>query len=156
MYQAADHEREAIGGEESEVDEARQRPGMPRSAQVAIILLGGSLAVGVVRILIGPLPVDPSLPRWFTPVVSGITVLVLGLLLSAIATGRRWAFNASIIIFALGLPASVSFGREQLNTGLGGFLVLAAQVLAQAIAFGLLFARPSREWFAACRKARAA
>lgn len=132
----------------------RQKPTMPVSVKVALSLLAGSLAIGVLRVIVSPLPGNPALPPWFGPVVLMTTMVVLGLLIIAMAFGRRWAFITFAIMFVLGLPSSLPLAIRQLETSTGNFLVLIAQTIAQGIAVGILVMQPAREWFAECRKAR--
>lgn len=124
---------------------------MPRPAKVALSLLVAVLVVGLVRMLLEHAPVDPALPTWFGPVVGSFTLLLVAFLVSAIATGRRWALVLSVVLFVVGLPASLSFLREY---GLGGLLVFVGQTLASGAAYVLLCTEASRQWFRAAREFR--
>jgi uncharacterized membrane protein len=124
---------------------------MPRSVKIALSLLVAALVVGLVRMLLEPAPVDPALPAWFGPVVGGLTFLLLALLVGAMATGRRWALVLSVVLFVVGLPASLSLLRDR---SLGGLLVSGGQTLAGGIAYVLLCTRASRQWFRAARELR--
>jgi hypothetical protein len=124
---------------------------MPRSVKVALSLLVAVLGVGLVRMLLEPTPVDPALPTWFGPVVGGLTLLFLAFLVGAIATGRRWALVLSVVLFVMGLPASLSFLKEG---SLAGLLVFGGQTLAGGAAYVLLFTKASRQWFREAREFR--
>ena len=101
--------------------------------------------------LLEPAAVDPALPPWFAPVVGGLTLLFLAFLVGAIATGRRWALVLSVILFVVGLPASLSFLKGQ---SLGGLLLFGGQTLAGGTAYVLFCTKPSRQWFRAARELR--
>jgi hypothetical protein len=133
-----------------------RRPDMPAPVKLAVALLAGMLAIGAVRSFLTPQPADPALPAWFGPVVVTSTTFVLGLLVLAIAFGRRWAVVTSVVLFVVGLPLSLPFAIHQFETSMGGFIVLIAQSVGQALAFSILFTRRARAWFAESRKARAA
>ena len=128
-----------------------QPPVMPRPAKLALSLLVAALVVGLVRMLLEPAPVDPALPTWFAPVVGGLTFLFLAFLVGAMATGRRWALFLSVVLFVVGLPASLSFLKE---SSLAGLLVFGGQTLAAGAAYVLLFTKAARQWFGAAREAR--
>jgi len=124
---------------------------MPRAAKLALSLLVAVLVVGLVRMLLEPAAVDPALPIWFGPVVGGLTFLFLAFLVGAMATGRRWALVLSVVLFIVGLPASLSLLKEH---GLGGLLVFGGQTLAGGAAYVLLCTKASRRWFRATREFR--
>jgi hypothetical protein len=130
---------------------AQGRPVMPWPAKLALSLLVAVLVVGLVRTLRQPAPVDPALPAWFGPVVGSLTFLFAAFLVGAIATGRRWALVLSVVLFVVGLPASLSFLKED---SLAGLLVFGGQTLAGGAAYGLLFTKASRRWFRAAREFR--
>lgn len=119
--------------------------------KLALSLLVAVLVVGFVRMLLEPAPIDPALPPWFGPVVGGLTLLFIAFLVGAIATGRRWALVLSVVLFVVGLPASLSFLKEH---GLGGLLVFVGQTLAGGAAYVLLCTKASRQWFRAAREFR--
>lgn len=124
---------------------------MPRPAKLALSLLVAVLGVGLVRMLLEPAPVDPALPTWFGPVVGSLTFLFLAFLVGAIATGRRWALVLSVVLFVVGLPASLAFLKAP---SLGGLLVFVGQTLASGAAYVLLCTEASRQWFRAAREFR--
>ena len=134
-----------------------QRPEMPGQVKLALVVLAGTVAIGVAATILNPPSADPRLPVWFAPIVLIMTTLVLGALFLAIALGRRWALVTSTILFILGLPVSLPFAIQRLETSPGGFIVFSAQTIGQAVAFGiLLFMRQAKGWFAESRKLRAA
>jgi len=124
---------------------------MPRSVKLALSLLVAVLVVGFVRMLLEPAPVDAALPPWFGPVVGGLTLLFLAFLVGAIATGRRWALVLSVVLFVVGLPAFLSFLKDD---RLAGLLVFGGQTLAGGAAYVLLFTKASRQWFREAREFR--
>jgi len=128
-----------------------QAPVMPLPGKVALGLLVAVVLGGLVRMLLEPAPVDPTLPIWFGPVVGGVTFLLLALLVYAIATGRRWALILSAALFVIGLPASFPFLQEQSPRAL---VVSGGQALASVVAYVLLFTKRSRQWFRAAREFR--
>ena len=126
-------------------------PNRPQPVKLALSLLVAGLVVGLVMMLLEPAPIDPALPTWFGPVVGGLTLLFLVFLVGVIATGRRWALVLSVVLFAVGLPASLSFLKEH---GLGGLLVFVGQILAGGAAYVLLCTKASGQWFRAARESR--
>jgi len=119
--------------------------------KLALSLLVAILVVGLVRMLLEPAPGDPALPAWFGPVVGSLTLVFVAFLVGAMATGRRWALVLSVVLFVVGLPASLSFLKEY---GRGGLLVFVGQTLASGAAYGLLCTKASRQWFGAAREFR--
>ena len=56
-----------------------------------------------------------------------------------------------MVLFVVGLPASLSFLKEH---GLGGLLGFGGQTLAGGTAYVLLCTKASRQWFRAAREFR--
>ena len=56
-----------------------------------------------------------------------------------------------MVLFVVGLPASLSFLKEH---GLGGLLGFGGQTLAGGAAYVLLCTKASRQWFRAAREFR--
>ncbi|NIQ39701.1 MAG: hypothetical protein GTN81_14100 [Proteobacteria bacterium] len=134
---------------------APEKPFMPPLVKVTVILLFSSLAFSVLMMLFVSL--SPSqLPGWFAPVVGGISVVIMGFLTWAIASGRRWALNVYLILFILGIPASLEIATRMPDGQPASFMGLLAQTLAQVIALAILFGRVPTSWFAAHRSARKA
>ena len=127
------------------------RPIVPAPAKVALGLLVAVLLVGLVRMLLEPAPVDPSLPTWFTPVVGSLTFVLLAFLLGAIASGRRWALVLSIVLFVAGLPASLALLK---GDSVALVLLVGGQTLVAGTAYVLLLTRSSRQWLRAAREFR--
>jgi hypothetical protein len=124
---------------------------MPRPARLAVGLLVTVLVMGLVRMLIEPWQIGPELPSWFAPVVGGSSLLVNALLIYAIGTGRQWALFLSVGLLLFGIRISLLHLNEQSQS----FLVVSAgQLLAQAVAYLLLFTSASRQWFIAARHFR--
>jgi hypothetical protein len=128
-----------------------RRPIVPRPAKLALGLLVAVLIVGLVRMLVEAAPGDPALPTWFTPVVGGLTFVFVAFLVGAIASGRRWALVLSVVLFVVGLPASLAVLKAD---SVAGLFLFGGQTLAGGAAYALLLTKSSRQWFRAAREFR--
>jgi hypothetical protein len=121
--------------------------GKPSSVVVAIYLLWGGIALGIVRLLLDPAALIASNKAM---VIAGAFVFALALyafLIVKISTGRNWARIALLVLvlsdLVLSGPNIVSgFGRAPLGAivALGGSGVLLCGLV-------LLFIGPGRTWF---------
>lgn len=119
----------------------------PSSVVLAVRLLWGSLALGVLRLLL-ELPKLLAAPNSIA-VLGGFAVglAIYAFLIANIAPGRNWARIAFLVLtladLVLSVPGMVAgFSRVPLGTS----IALAGAVL-QVWGLVLLFANPGRTWF---------
>ena len=128
----------------------------PMVAKVAVGLLFGSLAAGVLRAVAdtGVLRAPAGVSSGFVWVVFLGTLGILTLLFSLIATGRRWAFVVTLVLTVLGLPGTVMALSTLYRNDFGAFSISLMQLVMQLTAFVLLLTGPARVWFRAKRVQR--
>lgn len=124
-----------------------QQPGKPRAVTLAVYLLWGSIAIGLVKI-----PLDFStLAAIPSPgLVWSVVVLVLAflcLLIVKISSGRNWARITYLVFFLIGLiPALPTLTGEFARSPILGVLSI-VQAIIQGYAVFLLFTNPGKTWF---------
>ena len=120
----------------------------PREARLATNLLWISLGIGPVNFALQFDYLQSQASTGFVFTVSGITFVVVGVLIYFISTGRNWARITFLVLFLVGLTQAISqltatFDRSTLT----GLLSL-GQALLQIVALYLIFSRPGASWFA--------
>jgi hypothetical protein len=141
------------------VKDSRPRP---REVSIALLLLAimwvVSSAFVAWRMLVSPkLVVNGEEVAWQAALISVILlVTVSGGLLAALACRRRWAYVATIILYASSLVSQAGSSNFRQSFDDGPLMVLLWWITPCAIdiaAVVLLLRRPGREWYGFVRKA---
>ena len=152
----------------SRQDRSQSAMTRPERVETAVILLYGTLAMGVLRVVLesstsrqtyqslfklGDQVAPVPRPIWVVLFV-GIAALVIiwgTFLISMIAKGRNWARITFLVLFILGVPLSISPLLKSLATNPVSGLLGLVQAALQLIALVLLFQKTSSAWFVAPR-----
>lgn len=124
---------------------------MPDQVRSALILLYGSLVLGVVRSIIEyPRLVEMAASAGGSTYVISLQIfsfLLVGWIIFKISRRKHWARATFAILGAIGLPFSIpvlieAFDTSPISGGLG-----VAQAMAQVMAVVMLYMKDGRAWF---------
>ena len=127
-------------------------PRTPPTVRRALWLIWLSLAMGVLRVILGNAALIPGisiLPLLMTMSIS--YVLKVGLVL-LVAERKNWARIVFLVLFILAIPSSIARLVAALDGVYG--IVGVLQFSFQAAGAVMLFLRPSNDWFAGRPSAR--
>jgi hypothetical protein len=139
-------------------DPAHALPPQPGTVRLAVQLIIGALALGVISLLVPgiriPTPEEAEVPFIFTMIIivifGGITLWFA----SGVTQGKNWARWAMLAWLAVGwLMVGSEFGDEFTRSPVSS-MIDAACIAMEAAACCLLFGAASQDWFAAMAVAR--
>ena len=121
----------------------------PRAVDIAVNLLWANLAIESVQMLTA----SPS-HRWMaiiafqTFIISIIAVVVTGLVIFKISTGKNWARITFLVLYVSGVPSLLAhlISGELFRLSIDGVHSV-VQACLQGYALYLLFTQPGNNWF---------
>lgn len=120
------------------------RPRAPRPVKLAATLLFGALLLASAGLLLSPVTLDHPIQTW--TVLAVVLMLSCGLI-GAMSRGSRWARNAVVGLFVLGLLVQGIGALWPLQGIDSPALRTFAELAVVLVACALLFGPPARRWF---------
>jgi hypothetical protein len=128
-----------------------QNSSKPQSVARAMLLLYGTLALGIIQSVITfPTVAEQSRAFGGAAFVIGVqsfTFLILGLLFYCVGSRRNWARILLLVLTAIGAVFSIRSIRVSFNINLISGLLGSCQILMQVAALVLLFLPASNKWY---------
>ena len=119
----------------------------PQPVVTAVNLLWVSLAVGLVKMLMGFSNLSGMAAAAFTNFILIFTFALIAFLIFKISAGRNWARITFLVMFIIGVLPTLPIVLGEFSRSAVVGALSAAQIGLQVYALFLLFTQPGSSWF---------